>query len=404
MKNIVVIVLAFVFPFLSVAQIDIDAGEAIVLNTKQYDDIYVTGETIQINATVDGDVHAAGGKITSRDSISQDLTAVGGELWIQGYVGDDIRIAVGKLILNADVGDDLIVAGGEVDVSKDGVVHGNLISYAGDVVLDGKVIGMTKIFANTIEINGRLEDNAVLYAEEIYINGVIKGQSKIVATKVTLGKEAKLYGEIEYWTENGTIDFKNTLIDASAVYNKDLAPEANELSWGTFSVLAVGFWIFYLLSAFLVVLLLNLIFQKLFQAAVTYLDNHFLKSMGYGMLYVLGTPIVIIVTFVILIGIPIGLLLTSFYLFSLFFGHLITALLLAHYLNKRNEASWNFWTITLIALTITAVIRVITIIPILGGIISILLIATSYGLLVVTLLQKNSTSDSNTVNLIKNET
>jgi hypothetical protein len=122
--------------------------------------------------------------------------------------------------------------------------------------------------------------------------------------------------------------------------------------------------------------------------AADYLHSNFLRSLGYGTVYVFGFPLLIIIMFIILIGMPVGLFLAGFYLFSLLFGHLVAALLFTHYLSSKQDRKWNFWTIVLLALGIAAAIRLLTFIPFLGALITLFIFALAYGLILNTLLQK----------------
>ncbi len=384
MKTIVV-VFAFLLPILTLAQFQ--AEEEVTVSEEQNDDIYLTGGKVKINAKVVGDVVTAGGDITLKDSISQDLIAAGGEIMIKGYVADDIRTAGGSLTIDTEVGDDVVAAGGEIIITDEAIIRGNLISCSGNLDIDGEIKGMAKVCGGNVTVNGKIAKEATFYGGKVVLNGEIRGASKIVAETIEIGDNAKFYADVEYWAEDGEVDFKNSLINATASFNEDLAREEHQFSWGFFGAAALSFWMFYILSAFLVLLLFNALFKNWFSKAVAFLDKDIFKSLGYGIAYLIGIPLLIIVTCIIIIGIPIGLFLTTLYLFSLLFGHLVVALLITHYLNSRNEKSWNFWTIVFLALAIAIVIRLITFIPILGGIISLLIIAMGYGALAITIVQ-----------------
>ncbi len=384
MKTIILL-FALLLPIFSIAQFE--AQEEVIVSNEQDDDIYLTGENVKINAKVNGDLVTAGASITSKDSISQDLIAAGGEIVIQGYVGDDIRTAGGSLTIDGDVGDDLVAAGGEIMISEETTVQGNLIACSGKLDIDGEIKGLAKVCGGEITLNGIIAKEATFYGGTVIINGEVRGPSKIVAETIKIGDNAKFYADVEYWSENRDVDFKNSLVKASANFNEDLARKEKKLSWGFFGAAALGFWIFYILSAFLIILLFNALFKNWFSKAVGNLDKDLFKSLGNGVAYLIGVPLLIVVTFIIVIGIPVGLFLTTLYLFSLLFGHLVAALLISHYLNNKNEKSWNFWTIIFLALAIAIIIRLVTFIPFLGGIISFLILAVGYGALVITLLR-----------------
>ncbi len=380
---------ALLFSMISVAQHK--TGENSTLSDQQNDDIYLSGETITIEAPVKGDLVIAGGTITVKDTVYQDLLVAGGEITIKGYVADDIRAAGGKLTIDSEIGDDLIVAGGEVFITKDAVIHGNLINFSGDIEMNGKVMGKVKSYAGEMQINGIIDKEAQLFGAEVAINGKINGRSKIAAEEIAIGENAQFRGDVAYWSELGEIDFKNSLAGvATATFDASLIRDRNEFSWKGFGIAAIGFWVFYLFSAFLVILLLNWAFSNFFTATTDNFDKNFLKSIGYGLIYLFGLPLLLIITFVTVIGIPVGLFIGGFYIFSLIFGHLVTALLISHYLNNRSDKSWNFFTISLLALGMAATIRLLTFIPYLGSLLSILVIAVGYGLVAYTLLQKKA--------------
>lgn len=378
--------LVFLFSLIGLAQEN--KRENLVISEPQNDDAYYSGETLRTEAPIKGDLVIAGGKITIKDSIHQDLLVAGGELIIEGHVADDIRAAGGKLTIDSEVGDDVIVAGGEIYVTKNAIIHGNLINFSGNIKMNGKVLGLVKSYSGEMEMNGSIAKEAYLFGEEIIINGPMGGTSKIRAENIEIGKNAKFKGNVTYWSEDEPIDFKNSLQGVKASFDASLMANHDEFSFKNFGIAALVFWVFYLLSAFLIILLLNWSFQNLFTSVVENFDKHLAKSTGYGLIYIFGLPLVILITLVTIIGIPVGVFIAGFYLFSLLFGHLVTGLLLSHYLNIRGGGSWNFWTIAFLALGIAAVIRFITFIPFLGGLISIAVIAVGYGLIIYTLIQK----------------
>lgn len=375
-------------PLLAISQIK--TGDNVTISSPQSDDVYLAGEDIDIDAIVKGDVVAAGSYITVNDSITQDLIVAGGDIIIKGYVADDIRAAGGKLTIDSEVGDDVIVAGGELTITKDAVINGNLITVGGTTKIKGVVKGMLKARAGELEMNGIVEGDAILYGEEMKIDGKIYGTSEIVAENIKIGENAQFHKNVSYWSEDGQVDFKSALIDTSANLDENLMGGHEDFPWKFFGIAAFGFWVFYMFSAFLVILIVNYFFKQLFKEAVTYIEKDLWKSLGYGLIYLFGLPLLIALTFMIIIGIPISLFLLSFYIFSVLFGHLVAALLLTYYLGLRNDGTWGLWKTSFIALAFAFVIRLLTFIPLLGSVISFVVMAFAYGLLAYTLWQRRN--------------
>lgn len=369
MKNLTTLILVL-FSILSFSQSE--EKKEILIDKVQPDDIYIAGETIKVNAVVQGDLVIAGGNLIVNDSINGDLTAAGGELFLNSYIADDVRVAVGKITIDSVIGDDLVVFGGEVVITENARINGKLVCFAGDITINGEVIQ---------ELDVR--------AGDVSINGTIQGPSKIMGEEINIGSNAKFYEDVEYWHSDGEIDFKNSLVNAKAKFNEDLGKEKSQLSLTTFGTNSVKLWLYYILSAFLAILVLHALFRNAFSNAVDDLENSVLKSFGFGLIYLIGIPLMILLTFVIAIGIPLGLFATAVFVFSLLFGHYVAALLVVYYLRYRNQKNWGFWSITFLALIITILLRLLTMIPYAGIIISVIIISITYGALTLNLIHPN---------------
>lgn len=396
MKGIIIILFSFLSSFIICAQTE--PPKKIIISEGKMDDLYITGETIDINAPVFGDLVAAGGTITINDSINQDLVVSGGTITVKGYVADDIRAAGGTLTIDSEVGDDVIIFGGKVIITKNAIIHGDLISFSGNIEMNGEIKGKIKVSGGQLQINGKTDGEAIIKGGEIILNGEIRGKSQLTAEHIEIGENAKFYQDVQYWSEDDKVDFKNSLINVKATYSEELGKESNGFFHEAFGLGTLIFLTICILSAFLTILFLNLLFRDLFSQAAVKLNDSVPKSLGIGFLYLIGLPVVILLAFIIIIGIPIGLLLLFLYLFSLFFGHLIAALLLTQYLNKRKAVSWNFWSIVFIALSIAVTLHILLLIPILGFLLSILIVALSYGALISAFLPEKSTIKINNQN------
>lgn len=385
----VLLFFTFLFSITAIGQKEKDKD--INITEHQTDDFYLAGENIEINAIIDGDLVLAGSNITVKDTVHQDLIVAGGEIIVKGFIKDDIRAAGGKLTIDTEVGDDIIIAGGEVLITENAIIHGNLINFSGDIVMNGQILGNIKSYSGEIKINGTVEKEAEINAEKIYIDGIINGTSKLAAESITIGKNAIFNNNVNYWSEEGSLDFKNSLVGASASFDESLKGDRKDFTMKSFGIAAIGFWIFYLLSAFLVILVINWAFGNFLHTISANLDTNILRNLGYGAIYIFGIPLVILVLFLIVIGIPIGMFLGGFYLFSLLFGHLVTALLCTYFLETKGYKNWGIWTRAFITLGIAAAIRLITFIPFLGSLFAFIVIAIGYGLIVYTLFHREKT-------------
>ena len=344
------------------------------INETQQDDTYQAGETIRVDAVVHGDLVIAGGKLTVNDSVIGDFTAAGGELYLRGYVADDARLTFGRATIDSEIGDDLIIFGGEVTITENAVVHGNLKFTGGKINMKGKVLG-----------------DMTVKGGEVLIDGSISGTSKIIVEELSLGPKAQFYKEVQYYSEDGEIDFNTALVRTEAQFNEELADDASDLSMTTLGTKSLKMWLFYILSSFLVILVLHALFKDAFSNAVGDLDHHWLKHFGVGLIYLIGIPIAILIAFLMIIGIPLGLFTAAVFIFSLLLGHMVAALLLAYYLRNKKDKAWGFWAVTLMALLFVVVLRALTMIPYAGIVLSIVVLAITYGALTMKVIYSKKT-------------
>ena len=343
-----------------------EAAEEIVLDKTQADDTYLAGETINVNAAVKGDLVIAGGNWIVNDSIQGDLIGAGGEIFVRGPVADDVRVAGGKITIDSEIGDDLVVFGGAVFLEENAHINGTLICFAGDVVIN----------------KGAVIEELTIRGGDVYIDGTIRGASTVAVDEFTLGTNAKFHKDVEYWQSEGEINFNTALVDAEARFNEDLEEESS-LSSTMFGANALKKWGIFILSAFLTILVFHALFRNAFSNTVEVLEDKLVKSFGFGLLYLIGVPVAILLAFIITIGVKLGLFAAAVYVFSLLFGQIVAAILIAYYFRNRKDKEWGFWPITLVALTIAILLRLVGMIPYAGIVIAIVIIAVTYGALML---------------------
>lgn len=358
--------LSMLFVIGSFAQMENESD--VLISKTQNDDVYHAGETVKANASIQGDLVIAGGTLTVNDSIHGDLTAAGGELFLSGYVADDVRIAVGRATIDSEIGDDLVVFAGEVIITENAVINGRLTCYGGDVTVNGEVIEGLKIGGG-----------------DVSINGTIRGPSKISGEEVTLGPNAKFHKDVEYWHGDGEINFNNALVDAEAQFNEDLEEES-QVSLSTIGITSLKRWLIYIASAFLAILVFHALFRNAFSSAVENLEDRFLKSFGFGLLYLIGIPVAILFAFLITIGIKLGLFAAAVFVFSLVFGQIVAAILIAYYVRNSQGKNWGFWPVTFVALGFAVLLRLLAMIPYAGIALAIVILSVTYGALTLNVL------------------
>ncbi len=379
MKKLIILIACFSVFFIGHSQFK--AGDQVTINDPHEGDLYAAGGTVDIYAPINGDLVVAGGEISISDSIHEDLLVAGGQINLLATVKDDIRAAGGDITIHSIVGDDLLVFAGNILIKRDAMIKGNLVVFGGNIKSEGAIMGDVYGFGGEIDISGSVGKNVNLKGGNIRINGNVGGSAEIAADHIDLGNDAIIQGDFNYWTEKGEQDFNQGTVNGSINFDSDLAFDPKPSPWWL-GGMAVGFFIYYVFAAFLLLLVIQLIFGRQLEVASSSLMTKIGENIGYGFFYVFGVPVLIIILFGLFIGIPIGLFILFLYVFSLLFSYSIASLLFIHHINRQRENTWPPVIIVLLALGSIFILRIVTFIPILGWLIGLLVVVWTYGSLI----------------------
>lgn len=329
MKNffkyaVVVVALIFAVPAVSSAMsFRISDNPSIGSSEAVAGDMYIMGGNVTSAGNVDGDLVVGGANIVVSGNVGADLAVGGGNITVLSNVGDDARIGGGTVVVAGKVGGDLIVGGGQVTVSGSGV-SGDAVIGGGNVRLDASVAG-----------------DLLVGGGDVYINSQIGGDVKIEADKVTLGKDALIFGNLTYKSKaemvkedgavvNGTVDFK--LLTSKAVSPK---------SSGIFS----GFLVWKFLTLLVCALVVGLVFRRYSKEIAVLAVQRPWFELGRGLVAVVIIPIVSILLFAIAIAAPLGIVGLLGFAIMMIFACILSPVILGsvvyRYFSKRElEISW----------------------------------------------------------------
>ncbi|MDX5151010.1 MAG: polymer-forming cytoskeletal protein [Acidiferrobacterales bacterium] len=316
------------------------------------DDYYAAGGTVTIDADVRGDVIAAGGTVVVGNRVQQDVMVAGGTVTVRGQVQDDVRAAGGDVTIDAQVADDTLASGGNVTITSDARVGGDAFLAGGDVTINGTVNGDLKAAGGTVTINGTVHGNVDVQAE-----------------KVVIASDARIDGDLNYRSpEKGRIN-KEAVIHGKTNYAKGERyrphPVARFLSVITFSVAGI------------VVLLM---FPRFTSATTARMGRDFWKNLGLGFALLVATPVAFVLLMISFVGIWVGLPLLAIYLVSLVLAYILAAFFVA----GTGASMFHFDTgsrgrmivALIVALLLLTALRFI---PVLGGLVTFLLMLTALG-------------------------
>jgi hypothetical protein len=306
-----------------------------------------------------------------------DLLLAGGNVTINGYVVDDIRCTGGQLHVLKNIGGDLVIAGGTVEIANNVVIGGGLITGGGELKVDGTINGDVRCAAGNLIFNGTANKAFDCRSESLVMNGTVMGPSVLVAREMRIGPEASFHNNVRYWNKEGKLDVGSKLKGGTAVYDASLKMKPNAWYYLGHATLLGLLW--YLSTVFLFLMLIQYLFRNTFQKAGNSLDQSLLQSLGYGLMFFVGVPLVVALLLITIIGIPIGIIVMLSYITLVLLATVITSLVMANWYNHRFDRRWTYWQIVGAALAMFVLFKLVSLTPFLGWLIMIVIACIAFG-------------------------
>ena len=365
------------------------AGKIVDISDSNNNDMYLAGETVKINAPIRGDVVAAGGKINVNEPVDGDLLLAGGEIFVTGNISDDIRVFGGTVNITSAVTGDVVAFGGTVNIKKGAVINGDVIVAGGDVNIEGNILGNLKASGGNVRVTGDVAGTADFSSGDLYLNNIIGGDVKLAANTLSIGDKFKINGNLRYWTEAGEFTELDGAVAGTAVYDASLHPDDFFTSdWRYMGFGYAGFLLFATLASVLLAFLLIFSFNKVFEKSGNLYKADFFKNFGYGILYIIGIPFIIVLLMITVIGIPLGIMFLIMYIFTLIFGQTFASVVIAYWSRLRFHKHWNKWMLLLISAGIFILLNLLLLIPIAGWLASIIIIGAAFGAIILAIKRK----------------
>lgn len=316
----------------------------IKVNKDQDRSIFAAGQKIEVNSKVDGASFVAGEDL--KMSGSQDLIFAAGEtVTLDGTTTKDAFIAGRKLAVKSSNVRDLYAAGETITIDSN--IGRNVFVGGDNVIINSTINGNVYVAAGTLEIS-----------EKAVINGTLKYNDD---AKTKIAKDAMIAKKQVY---------KSTSVDAS---RKNIMK------------VAIANRIRSFLSITLIALILMYTCKKLFASVekIKFEGDSIIKTAFKGLCFLFILPIVAILLMVSTIGFPIGIISLLLYGILLYLSIIPTSYFIGNKLLK--DKIKNEYLLLIISL---AVLKVLMMIPKLGGLIGFITVCLGLGIFVTVIKSK----------------
>lgn len=317
---------------------------------------------VVVDGTVEGTTFAFGEQIKINGVINGDLIAVGRDIVINGQVNGNIYVAGLDLKLGSTVSGDVFMAGQDVDSARETVIGRDLFVAGQKVALDGQI--------------GRLLKGG---AEEIILSGSVGKDASLDATRVHVLNGATIGGNLNYRSENQALVSPGAVISGQTNWEQVKSAAAQERSTPS-----INWWSILLgiASALLIWFLIRLWQPQFWPAIAETVDQQPLRVLGIGLLALLLTPLLVILLMITIIGLPVGIIISLVYGVMLYLSKIFAAVFMGSWLTRYlgwNEVHKGVWPV-LLSLVILALLSLI---PVVGFIVGLLVILIGMGALIV---------------------
>lgn len=253
-----------------------------------------------------------------------------------------------------------------VDVDGDDQV----VITGGLNVPEGETVGDVVVVDGPVRIAGRATGDVIAIAGSVRISGSVDGDVAAVSQRITLAPTARVGGDLLYGDERPVVPEGAQV--AGEIRDQNWSETLSGWGWVSW----FGWWLAVSVSTLLAGILLVWLAPRGLEAASRAVRERTGAVVGFGVLTGIGIPIVAVIALVTLVGIPfgIGLLLALLPLLS------VAYVTCGWVLGRRIVRTGSPW---LALLAGWGILRVLALIPVLGGIVGFVATVVGLGAIVV---------------------
>jgi hypothetical protein len=235
---------------------------------------------------------------------------------------------------------------------------GDRVVITGPVTIDrGQTADDVVVIDGPVSVAGRVRGDLVVVNGRLRISGTVEGDVVAVADRAALAPGARVGGDFVYGD-------KRPLVASGATIGGDIQRvSVGEVTDPVGFIGAVALWIAVSVSALVLGLLLLWLAPRALDAAFRAASTSLGATIGWGLLLFFGLPILAVIALVTIVGIPLGVALLLALLPIYAIGYTTSAWLLGRRLVGPPRGR------VLAFLAGLAILRILAIIPIVGGIV-----------------------------------
>lgn len=275
----------------------------------------------------------SGNSIRIDGDINSTTFATGGNVELNGNIDGDLFIASQSVIINGEVTGSVFII--SQDMVINGLVENNIYLVGAELKLNSETRGGAFLAGQNIYIeNGaEIEKDTFIGGSEIYQNGIINRDLTTSSQLLSIG--GKIGGDLNYTSENQAA-FSDDSEVLGEVNWKEVEVEGPKpiISLGTLYSIVIS-----VLSSLAIWFFIRLIRPSFWNNLAERVSNIPLKTLGFGAIALMVTPIVLVVLLITVIGVPLSFILLALYVILIYISKIIISRSIGYYFEKKFELS-----------------------------------------------------------------
>jgi len=293
-----------------------------------------------------------------------------------------------KITINGKVNGDLYIMATDVILEKEGQIFGNVFMLAENFTQTGLVYGLYAALTNyTCEYDGMTAFDLKVFADNIKYSGYIERTAYFSADNIELTDDAYILGNVVYNSVNEPIKGENAAIYGEIIKDNSFSIATAEIDTSNIIIDYIMTAVTLLATVLGALFIMNFFKPQALRTEIKFGFLKILKALGVGLLSIITLSIIIALLMVSGVFLEIGLIILLGLIIAAILSSTVVILTIATMLfNKFNKNKSKLFAV-LYTILVTLVYFGLTIIPIAGFFISLLVNMTGFGLIVLWILR-----------------
>ncbi len=288
------------------------------------DTLVVSSHALDVDGVVEGDLVAAVERLTIRGRVTGNVFAFAEAIEVAGTIGGGLIAAAEEVRVEGEVGEGVFAAAEKITLAAQGQARGDANLAAKHAVLEGAV--------------GR---DVACFCERMEVRGSVGRHVEVRARRLEILAGARIAGDVDARLPEG----KQVEVAEGASVAGELRTTPMEHRHGYLAHWRrphfYAFFVVQFAAGLLFGLLLYVLAPRLFQGEVRS-AGEFFRTLGWGFLGIVATPVAIVLVALTLVGIPIAVLALFAYLVALYAADILVGALIGRALVRPSERLGSF--------------------------------------------------------------